>query len=189
MKLNVKTKIIGQKVIYFEELESTQKYAKQNMEKIENGTVIITDYQTNGIGTHDRKWISCAGKNLTFSILLYPNCQIQKLENLTKEIAEILVDVLKENYDINAAIKQPNDLLINKKKFCGILTETKLKGLNVENLIIGIGMNINQDIFHEDIKEIATSLKKEYKKSFNSIEILEKFLEKFENAYLSLLQE
>ena len=185
---NLKTDFLGKKVIYFEEIDSTQKYIKNNISNLENGTVVITDFQKNGVGTHDRKWYSSKGENLTFSILLYPNCKVKKLEGLTKKIAEDFVEILKELYDINLKIKEPNDLILNNKKVCGILTETSLKGEKVENLIIGIGLNINQEKFPEEIKETATSLKKEYSLKFDKIEILKGFLEKFEKEYLNFIK-
>lgn len=184
---NLNTKFIGKEIIYFEELESTQKYIKQRVNELENGAIVITDNQTNGVGTHDRKWYSTKGENLTFSMVLYPKCKVKKLEGLTKKIAEILVETLKKLYKINITIKEPNDLLIEGKKFCGILTETNLKGETVENLVIGIGMNVNQEELDIDIKEIATSLKLEYNRNFNKEEILKEFLENFEKNYIKII--
>ncbi|MDE5830804.1 MAG: hypothetical protein K2H53_03960 [Clostridia bacterium] len=76
------------------------------------------------------------GENLTFSFLLKPNCNIKKLENLTITIAEVIVKVIKDLYDIKLEIKHPNDIVIAGKKLGGILTESISKGENVKTLII-----------------------------------------------------
>ena len=76
------------------------------------------------------------GENLTFSLLLRPNCNIKKLENLTITIAEIIVKVIKELYDIELEIKYPNDIFISGKKLGGILTESVTKGEITESIII-----------------------------------------------------
>ena len=78
-KFFLETKIIAKNKIYFKEIDSTQIQAKQLAEKnIENGTIVITDYQTGGIGTHGRSWYSEREKNLAFSLIIYPKCTIQK---------------------------------------------------------------------------------------------------------------
>lgn len=181
----LETNNLGRNLLYYEELNSTQKFAKQLAEeKIEEGTVVLTDYQTDGIGTHDRKWYSGKGQNISFTFLLYPNCNINKLDNLTIEIAEKIVQVIYELYKIRLDIKKPNDLMINKKKVGGILTETKLCGEIVENLFVGIGINVHQTEFNKEICDIATSLEKEYPKiKFEREIVISKILEKLERLY------
>ena len=80
---------------------------------------------------------------------------------MTIKLAEKIIHVIKNIYNITADIKVPNDIIINNKKVCGILTETEVKGELVKNLYIGIGININQDVFDEEIMDIATSMYKE----------------------------
>lgn len=89
-------------------------------------------------GTHGRKWYTDEENNIAFSVLIEPNCEIEKLEGLTLEIAEIMIAVFKRLYGISLAIKFPNDLVYQGKKLGGILTETKLKGEVVKYVVIGI---------------------------------------------------
>lgn len=106
------------KIIYFDEINSTQKYVKENSKNLDNGTVVIANNQTNGIGTKNRIWYSEKDTNLTFTVFLKPNETIKKYENLTTSLAKIIVEVIKELYGIDAKIKEPNDVLINNKKVC-----------------------------------------------------------------------
>lgn len=89
-------------------------------------------------GTHGRKWYTDEENNIAFSVLLELNCEIKKLEGLTLEIAEILIEVFQKLYGISLAIKFPNDIVYQGKKLGGILTETKLKGEVVKYVVIGI---------------------------------------------------
>ena len=166
-----KNKVIN-KLIFFEELPSTQIYAKENSKNIKKGTIILANNQTRGIGTKYRKWYSKENENLTFTIVLKPNEKINKFEYLTIRLAEIIIHTINNFYSIRADIKVPNDIIINNRKVCGILTETEVKGENVENLFIGIGLNVNQKDFDIEIKNIATSLFKETNKMIDKEYIL-----------------
>lgn len=166
-----KNKVIN-KLVFFEELPSTQIYAKENSKNIKKGTIILANNQTRGIGTKDRKWYSKENENLTFTIVLKPNEKINKFEYLTIRLAEIIIHTINNFYSIRADIKVPNDIIINNRKVCGILTETEVKGENVENLFIGIGLNVNQKDFDIEIKNIATSLFKETNKMIDKEYIL-----------------
>lgn len=182
---NLETKKIGRNFLYYEEVDSTQKYAKRLAEEsVIEGTTIYADYQTAGIGTHNRKWYSEKGKNIAFTFLLYPNCNIKQLENLTLEIAEKIIEAIYELYKIKLDIKKPNDLIINEKKVGGILTETQISGETVKKLFVGIGINVHQTTFDNKICKIATSLQKEYPKTKFEIEaIVAKILNKLEKIY------
>lgn len=151
-------------VVFLKEIDSTNDYAKTN--EFEDTTLIITDKQTKGRGTGNRVWYTEAGKSITMSIVAIPNCNISELDGLTIRIAKEIKAAIKEGYNIDLLEKMPNDLLLNNKKVCGILTETVLSGQTVKKLIIGIGFNVNQEYMNEEIKGIATSLKIEMKKDF-----------------------
>lgn len=179
---NLNTKIIGRNILYYEEIDSTQKRAKELIGEAKEGSIIFAEKQTAGIGTHGRPWHT-SPQNLAFTIILYPNCEIEKLENVTYKIAECMVQAVKELYAISLEIKLPNDIMYEKKKIAGILTQTNVTGNMVSSMLIGLGMNINQEEFPEEINQIATSLKKEFGIETNREEILEKFLEKLEKIY------
>ena len=183
--INKELKIIGKNRIYFNEINSTQLKAKEFAEKkVENGTLVITDNQTNGMGTHDRKWYTSKAKNLTFTLIIYPKCSIEKLNTLTIDIAKIITNAIYMLYNYNLEIKKPNDIVYNGKKMGGILTQITSSGNRIKYLLIGIGFNINQIEFNEELKYIATSMKKEFKKEFSREKILNEILYEFEKYAL-----
>ena len=166
----------NQKIEYYKEIESTHKYAK----KIENqgNKIIIAGKQTGGIGTKGRQWHTGEDKNIALTIIVHPNCEIKKLEGLTTLIAEKIQDSIYELYKYKLQIKEPNDLILNGKKICGILTEIHTQGEKIEYLLISTGFNVNEDKFDLNINEIATSLKKEFNKEFEREEIIIKIINK-----------
>ena len=183
IKGNINTKYIGKNIVYHEVIDSTQKEAKKlAAQNIQNGSVIIADEQTEGIGTHGRTWLSQAGQNIMMTLIIYPNCGIDKLDGITIDIANCLIDVIRKLYNIKLEIKKPNDLILNNRKSGGILTETKVENEIVKNLFIGIGFNVNQKDFPEEIKNIATSLKKETGRDFSKEAIIIEFLNNFESV-------
>ena len=187
---NLNTKVIAKKVIYYEQIDSTQKEIWRRIDKhdIENGTLIYAGLQTKGIGTHGRTWYTNEKDNIAFSFAIFPNISIKRLEGLTKNIAEAIVEVLKKLYNVELQIKQPNDIVINNKKVGGILTETKLRGENVEDLVIGIGINTNQKKFDENIKDIASSISKEFniKEVIDNEKIIIEFCEEIEKKLIEI---
>lgn len=160
MKLEkLHTKYIARNIKYYNILASTQTEAKNLAQgNIENGTIVITENQISGKGTHGRTWESAKGQNATFTIILYPECNIKKLENITTEIANSICFAIKKLYNINLEIKKPNDLILNGKKIGGILTEINTIGEVVKELFIGIGFNVKQTEFSSELKNKATSL-------------------------------
>ena len=129
MKLrNLKTNFLGRDFYFYEEIDSTQNEIFRRIKKgqIINGSVIMADIQTAGKGTHGRIWHTDEKGNIAFSFYIQTNCEIERLDGLTIDIAKILVDMFREKYKINIQIKEPNDLMINNKKIGGILTQGKI---------------------------------------------------------------
>ena len=186
---NLQTQFIGKDFKYFEVLDSTQSYIKKldSEKKTSNGTLVYAEVQTAGIGTHERKWYTSKGNNLAFTFVLYPNCNIKKLENITIILAECLVQTVKELYGYELKIKSPNDIVYLERKIGGILTESITEGEIIKKLFIGIGFNVNQDKFPGNLEKIASSLKKMFEGVFVREDILVRFLEIFEKKYLELL--
>lgn len=172
------------KIKYFATIDSTHKYIKEHSNGLDDRTIAIADNQESGIGTHGRTWYTGDANNIAMSILIKPNCDIDKLNNITIEIAKSIQEAIKEKYNINLEIKYPNDLLLNNKKICGILTEIRSISQEVTHLIISVGFNVNEVDFNSETEEIATSLKKEFNKNFNREEIILKIVEKIENEIL-----
>lgn len=158
------------KKVHYEKIDSTQ---KEVWRRLEDGILISADIQTDGIGTHGRKWYTSQKGNIAFSIGLVINVPINKLDNLTLEIAETIVEVFDNLYKIKLQIKLPNDIMINNQKVGGILTETKLQGEIVKYLNLGVGINTNQE-------EISTSIKKEFNMPINNSKVIEEFCKIFE---------
>lgn len=152
---------LGKEIIYKEEMESTQDVAKELANKdAKNGSIVITDNQTKGKGTKGRIWSSSKEKNITMTIILKPNVKIEKLEGLTLKIAETIKEGIQELYGYRLTIKEPNDLLLNGKKICGILTQTASMGDEVNYVLIGIGFDVNEENFSEELREYSNFIKK-----------------------------
>lgn len=181
---NLKTKYLGQNTIYYETIDSTQSeiwrlYENKNTP---NGTLVLSDIQTQGKGTHGRIWHTDQKENIAFSFLVKLDCDAQKLDGITIKIAETIVEIMKDMYEVSLSIKEPNDLILNGKKLGGILTETKVSGNTAKCLVIGIGINLKQIDFAHDIKDIATSIKKETGKEIDRIEFITEFCNRFEKV-------
>jgi len=147
------------------------------------GTVIIADHQTSGKGRHGRVWHAEAGQNLLFTIVLRPNLQLKQVGLLTYYISVAVSAAVERTCGINCECKWPNDLLINGKKFCGILIESSFQNLSLDFAAVGIGLNVNQKIFNPEIREIATSLSLECNRDFEREELFQKIMEYLEYFY------
>lgn len=182
---NLKTKFLGRNNIYYKEIDSTQSEIWRLIEEYtENGTLVFADIQTKGKGTHGRIWHTDEPNNIAFSFFIRMNCNIKKLEGITIEIANIIVDIIKEQYGIKLGIKEPNDIVIKNKKIGGILTETKSISEKVKYLVVGIGLNTQKEKFTEDIKEIATSIKKEFCIEIDTVKFITEFCNRFEQMII-----
>lgn len=169
-------KNINQKIEYYEKIDSTHLYAKK-IEK-QGDKILIAEEQTGGIGTKGRTWHSGKNKNIAITIIKHPKCKIKELEGFTTKIAEVIVEAIYDLYGIRLEIKIPNDLLLNGKKICGILTEIHTMSETIEYMLISFGFNVNEENFNPEIEEIATSLKKEFQKEFDREEIIIEILKK-----------
>ena len=141
----IKDSLPNMNIVYYKSISSTQKKAREIIKQdTPDDTLIITDNQTNGIGTHGRTWHSSNNNNVEMTLILYPNCNMQRIETLTIDIAKCIVATIWEMYEIKLDIKEPNDIVLNSRKLGGILTEAITYKNTVKTLLIGIGLNINQ---------------------------------------------
>ncbi|MBT2569515.1 biotin--[acetyl-CoA-carboxylase] ligase [Planococcus sp. ISL-110] len=164
IQTGLKTKRIGQKIEYVESCPSTQIIAhKLAQESAPDGTVVLSESQTAGRGRMARKWDSAAQKGVWMSIILRPDVVPQKAPQFTLVTAVAVVRAIEEVTKLQPKIKWPNDILLSGKKCTGILTELQSDADGIQALIIGIGLNINQEKedFDPAVQEIATSLKME----------------------------
>ncbi len=183
----INTKIIGKNILYFDSIDSTNLKGKEIGGQLEEGTIIIADEQTLGRGRMGRGWASPKGKSICMTLILKPNLSLEDISRLTL-VASASVFKALEKLDIQAQIKWPNDILLNNKKICGILTE--LVEVDKEKLVVlGIGINVNLDMedFPEDLLESGTSLKIEVGKEISREELIGLILNEFEVLYLDFV--
>lgn len=132
------------KLIHIEEISSTNDYVKQNIQNLEDMSVVYADRQTNGHGRLGRTWVDTGDDNLFMTIVLKPFKDLNPIySNFTQYLSVILALVLEEEYNLSAQIKWPNDVLINGKKIAGILSEGTTKGDEFLGLALGLGVNLN----------------------------------------------
>ena len=186
------TEWMGKNILYYQSIDSTQKEAYRIIrsgEKLENGTVIIAEEQTAGIGTQDRKWYSGKKENISFTFILYPNCSVKKIEGFTTKIAECFVKTIQKLYSICLEIKYPNDLVYNGKKVGGILTQSTTNKEVVKQMVIGIGINANGIIFPKKLENIAISLKMITGKEISREKVIAEFFNAFEKQYEAMISD
>ena len=180
--------IIGSTILFHETLSSTNTEAQELLRKGEppEGSVVYTDYQTSGRGQAGNKWVSEKGKNLLFSIILYPQVISPGNQFLISIFISLgLCDFL-ERHTGDVRIKWPNDIYVRNDKIAGILIENSLMGETIENSVAGIGVNLNQDGFSSDgIK--AISLKMASGKEYNNRESLNELLRDLDHRYKQML--
>lgn len=176
---------LGQSCYYFKELESTNTYLKKlPSDEVEQGMICLTDNQTRGRGQYERNWQSAPGENLTFSLVFFPP-SAERFHVLTLACALALVEYLNDSVSggSTACIKWPNDVLYNDKKTAGFLTESVFNGNKFDRLVIGIGLNVNQQTFSDELRKTATSIRKETGRQICREELLSKLLKRIEYKY------
>jgi len=182
------TNYIGKEIYYFPELESTNIIAKEKAlhitEVIDEGTIIIAERQSAGKGRLGREWFSPDG-GIWLSIILYPQLSPSYISRITLMTAVAVVKAIKICTQIKSQIKWPNDILINEKKVCGILTEMSAELDMINWVVVGVGINVNIDHrkFPGDIQENTISLKEALSKEVLRVKLAQVFLQEFEKYY------
>lgn len=165
-------------VIKFETIDSTNTWALEHFEELEDKSVVISDAQTNGKGRFERKWVSGNFGNIYLSLVLKPENK-DYVVNLTQYLSVVTAKLL-ERYGVTPEIKWPNDVLVNGLKICGILCEAYRKKNVLYGVVLGVGINLNMP--EEIIKNIdrpATSLNLLLDKQIQRDEFLKMLLEEF----------
>lgn len=151
--------LAGSHLEYHEELDSTNNRAKRlGEEGAPDGTLVTADYQTAGKGRRGRGWVSERGTGIWMSLLLRPDVPPSSASMLTLVAALAVVKGIKAATGLDSQIKWPNDIVLNGKKICGILTEMSAELEHIHYVVIGIGINANIREFPEEIRDKATSL-------------------------------
>ena len=177
-------------LLYLETVDSTNKYAKENLSNIADKTLIYAGTQTAGRGRLNRKWNSNSGENLYASFVLKPSKELKEVySNLTQYLSLVLAEVFEE-YQLIPTIKWPNDVRINGKKISGILAESIIERGELKGVVLGFGVNLNCN--QEDIDKIdqpATSLNLEINKKIDRDIFIKKVTEKFCLRYNKFIEE
>ena len=156
---SMNTEWAGREVTYFDLTDSTNVQARILAENgAPHGTLVVADKQSGGKGRRGRSWESPGGEGIWMSILLRPDMNPVNASMLTLVMALAAEKGIREVTGLESQIKWPNDLVLNKKKICGILTEMSTEQMAIKYVIIGIGINVCQTEFPEEIKATATSL-------------------------------
>ena len=181
---------IIREVVYYDETDSTNNEAKRAAERdnAADGTLYITESQTGGRGRRGRNWVSPAGSGIWMSLLLRPDIAPVNASMLTivaaMAVQEAIHKVLTEDgHDAECRIKWPNDIVLNKKKVCGILTEMSAEMDYIHYVVIGMGINVNTTEFDDSIKATASSLYLETGDHLKRSRIVAAFSESFAKYY------
>lgn len=143
---------VGHKIIFLEEIDSTNVYTKNIACKVSHGTVVIAEKQNSGKGRHGKTWESPPGVGIWMSVILKLAIDVEDLLKVPSIASLAVREGIEKDTGLQTQIKWPNDIIVNKKKVCGILTESLLQNSTADYIIIGIGVNVNQDeSFFENI--------------------------------------
>lgn len=178
-----------EKIIHLSETVSTNAYLKQllNKEEGDSKIVVVTEFQTAGKGQRGNSWESEKGKNLTFSFNIKPLFLPVNKQFMISKIVSIALQGVIANYIDQRIIKikWPNDIYVDNHKIAGILIEHAIMGSYIEDSIIGIGLNVNQELFLSDAPN-PISLKLILKKRVDRELLLQQFLKSFNSLYREL---
>jgi BirA family biotin operon repressor/biotin-[acetyl-CoA-carboxylase] ligase len=190
IKPGLETDILGRQIYYYPVATSTNTLAKEMAAQGAcEGTLLIAEEQTQGRGRMGRSWLSPAGKNLLFSLILRPPLSPVQISFITMLSALAVVKTIRVLTSLEALIKWPNDVMINHRKVGGILTEFSAEQDQVIYVILGIGVNLNFDpTSYPEIAQIATSIYLESGQEVDRIKFLHTLLGELEKQYKDLLE-
>ena len=182
---NLKTRLIGRKVLYYPQLTSTMDVARQEARQgAAEGTAVVAGEQTGGRGRVKRLWLSPRG-SIAVSIILRPD--VVNLPYIIMLASLAVVGSVEAVTGLKPSIKWPNDILVNGKKVCGILIENEMKGKSVLYTVIGIGINVNfRSADFPGIPLTATSLADEMGRNVSRQDMVRRLLLELDRLYLSL---
>jgi BirA family biotin operon repressor/biotin-[acetyl-CoA-carboxylase] ligase len=183
-------KLIGRKIYYYDETQSTNDVAEQlARDGAMEGTIVAAEYQNSGRGRLKRKWLSPKGRNLLFSVILRPHLDPGFVSLMTIMSSVALARAMRQE-GVPARIKWPNDVYVDGKKIAGILTEMSSEQDRVKYVVIGIGMNVNMsaDDFQEEIRPLATSMRLSKGLNLDRMAFFKKVLVELEDCYHKIRQ-
>lgn len=191
IKWKIRARIFGRELISYEKVDSTNTVAYGLAEKgMKEGTVVLAEEQAKGRGRQGRQWVSPSKGGIYMSCILRPEVAPNEIPKITLLAAVTVAKAIRELTGLGAMIKWPNDILINNKKVCGILTEMKAEQDRIDFVILGIGVNVNTPLRY--LPKGASSLKEETRSmgegyyAVSRVEMARKILEILEADYFRL---
>jgi BirA family biotin operon repressor/biotin-[acetyl-CoA-carboxylase] ligase len=189
LKKKLNGRRFGSKIFTFETIDSTNNCARALAACwAEEGTLVFAERQTAGKGRLGRSWLANPYENLTFSLILRPALPPEALNLLPLYAAVAVAEAIEHETGLSVECKWPNDLLIGGKKSAGILLEGSLKEEGLDYVVLGIGVNVNQTSFPDDISSRATSLKLQAGKEIDRIHLLREILRTLEIHYSAIIK-
>lgn len=177
------------KVVCYEETDSTNTRAKYLAEEgAEEGTLVVAERQSGGKGRRGRSWVSPSGAGIWMSFVLRPDIPPSQASMVTLVAALGVSEGIFQAARVRTQIKWPNDIVLNGKKICGILTEMSTELETIQYVVVGIGINVNMEEFPRELSQTATSLYLETKKNYKRAPLISAVMEAFEHYYRIFLE-
>lgn len=181
---------VAKEVLYFDTIDSTNTKAQELAEKgYPSGTLIVADKQESGKGRRGRSWVSPSGTGIFMTLMIKPDINPNNASMLTLVAALAVAKAITSVTGEKALIKWPNDIVVNGKKVCGILTEMNAQFDYINHIVVGIGINVHNESFPEEISQMASSLMIEASgKRFHRAQIIAETMSYFEQYYDTFLK-
>lgn len=181
---------VAKEVLYFDTIDSTNTKAQELAEKgYPSGTLIVADKQESGKGRRGRSWVSPSGTGIFMTLMIKPDINPNNASMLTLVAALAVAKAITSVTGEEALIKWPNDIVVNGKKVCGILTEMNAQFDYINHIVVGIGINVHNESFPEEISQMASSLMIEAGgKRFHRAQIIAETMSYFEQYYDTFLK-
>ena len=184
------TEWVAKEVLYFDTIDSTNTKAQELAEKgYPSGTLVVADKQESGKGRRGRSWVSPSGTGIFMTLMIKPDINPNNASMLTLVAALAVAKAITSVTSEEAMIKWPNDIVVNGKKVCGILTEMNAQFDYINHIVVGIGINVHNESFPEEISQMASSLMIEAGgKRFHRAQIIAETMSYFEQYYDTFLR-
>lgn len=181
---------VAKEVLYFDTIDSTNTKAQELAEKgYPSGTLVVADKQESGKGRRGRSWVSPSGTGIFMTLMIKPDINPNNASMLTLVAALAVAKAITSVTGEEAMIKWPNDIVINGRKVCGILTEMNAQFDYINHIVVGIGINVHNESFPEEISQMASSLMIEAGgKRFHRAQIIAETMSYFEQYYDTFLK-
>ena len=174
----------GRPVFYYDELASTNLQAKLDAENgAGEGTLIVADMQTAGRGRKGKGWSSPAGTNVYFTLILKPDYDVEQASMVTLVMGMAVAEGIRATCGVDARIKWPNDIVAGGRKLCGMLAEMSVEREFIHYVVVGVGINVKEQVFPEEIADTATSLWQECGRKVSRGQLIVNVMKAFEARY------